>query len=574
MKKYVVKQIIGEGAYGVVMKCRHKSTNELVAIKKFKDSEDDSEARRTISRELTMLQKLKHQNIVGLRETFRRKGKLYMVFDFVEKNILQLLEENPDGIDVNLVRSYTYQLVRAIYWCHENDVIHRDVKPENLLISSDNVLKLCDFGFARSIITSTAPYTDYVATRWYRAPELLLGGLYGPAIDIWSIGCIMGELADGKPVFPGDSEIDQLYVIQKVLGPLPDDLMDLFSNSPRFSGLKFPPIQQPLKSLTDRYSAKLDLELIDFLKSVLNMSASQRPTASACEEHPAFRGLSLANGGDMRKTASSDNSAAKTEKFEICDQHPSNLGCSTLDSVSSIGDKKNNGNTEPEASPSDNVNLDQSDGSHQNEDLPVDFRTSMREAEKTVDDRGLVPLIKLKGKKPTQSNDLPCPVFSDFNQKLAECNAIKGTDKRPTSFETGATTRASLPPTEMRRGLNTVASLQEETEEAFASTAGVLTDAGKDNEIGQSFLPNPRSKYYQMKSMGMALWSGPTSLLLAGDLGQNRTLPHAILPPQKRRNESEVGSPVFDNVSHTDCICLCVCVCVSVCLSMRLAFSI
>jgi cyclin-dependent kinase-like len=76
----------------------------------------------------------------------------------------------------------------------------------------------------------------------------------------------MGELADGKPVFPGDSEIDQLYVIQKVLGPLPDDLMDLFSNSPRFSGLKFPPIQQPLKSLTDRYSAKLDLELIDFLK--------------------------------------------------------------------------------------------------------------------------------------------------------------------------------------------------------------------------------------------------------------------------------------------------------------------
>ena len=127
-------------------------------------------------------------------------------------------------------------------------------------------------------------------------------GLYGPAIDIWSIGCIMGELADGKPVFPGDSEIDQLYVIQKVclivkcldiysdiqclpfvqvLGPLPDDLMDLFSNSPRFSGLKFPPIQQPLRSLSDRYSAKLDLEMIDFLK-VLYPGASTDDSVCLC----------------------------------------------------------------------------------------------------------------------------------------------------------------------------------------------------------------------------------------------------------------------------------------------------
>ncbi|XP_071480446.1 cyclin-dependent kinase-like 5, partial [Diadema antillarum] len=239
MNKYEVLGIVGEGAYGVVMKCRHKESRDVVAIKKFKDSEDNEDVRRTILRELKLLRQLKQENIVELKEAFRRRGKLYLVFEYVEKNMLELLEEMPKGVPPEKVRSYIYQLIKAIHWCHRNDVIHRDIKPENLLISSNDTLKLCDFGFARNLDgNSSANYTDYVATRWYRSPELLLGCAYGKAVDVWAIGCILGELSDGNAVFPGESEIDQLFMIQKVLGPLPHYQMAVFDSSPRFSGLK------------------------------------------------------------------------------------------------------------------------------------------------------------------------------------------------------------------------------------------------------------------------------------------------------------------------------------------------
>lgn len=239
MNKFEVLGIVGEGAYGVVLKCRHKDTNEIVAIKKFKDSEENEEVKETTLRELKMLRTLKQENIVELKEAFRRRGKLYLVFEYVEKNMLELLEELPNGVPAEKARSYIYQLIKAIHWCHKHDIVHRDIKPENLLISSDDVLKLCDFGFARNLSEGTdANYTEYVATRWYRSPELLLGAPYGKAVDMWSVGCILGELSDGQPLFPGESEIDQLFTIQKVLGPLPPEQMKLFYNNPRFHGLR------------------------------------------------------------------------------------------------------------------------------------------------------------------------------------------------------------------------------------------------------------------------------------------------------------------------------------------------
>lgn len=176
MNKFEVLGIVGEGAYGVVLKCRHKETNELVAIKKFKDSEENEEVKETTLRELKMLRTLKQENIVELKEAFRRRGKLYLVFEYVERNMLELLEEQPTGAPSDKVRSYIFQLIKAINWCHKNEIVHRDIKPENLLISSEDVLKLCDFGFARNLSEGTdANYTEYVATRWYRSPELLLG---------------------------------------------------------------------------------------------------------------------------------------------------------------------------------------------------------------------------------------------------------------------------------------------------------------------------------------------------------------------------------------------------------------
>ncbi|XP_061539134.1 cyclin-dependent kinase-like 5 isoform X3 [Phycodurus eques] len=293
MNKFEVLGIVGEGAYGVVLKCRHKDTNEIVAIKKFKDSEENEEVKETTLRELKMLRTLKQENIVELKEAFRRRGKLYLVFEYVEKNMLELLEELPNGVPTEKARSYIYQLIKAIHWCHKHDIVHRDIKPENLLISSDDVLKLCDFGFARNLSEGTdANYTEYVATRWYRSPELLLGAPYGKAVDMWSVGCILGELSDGQPLFPGESEIDQLFTIQKVLGPLPPEQMKLFYSNPRFHGLRFPAVNHP-QTLERRYLGIIGGALLDLLKSLLLLSHAERFLTEQSLNHHAFQNLRL-----------------------------------------------------------------------------------------------------------------------------------------------------------------------------------------------------------------------------------------------------------------------------------------
>lgn len=295
MNKYEILGVVGEGAYGVVLKCRHKESGEMVAVKKFKDSEENEDVKRTTLRELKMLRTLKQENIVELREAFRRKGKLYLVFEYVERNMLELLEEMPNGVPLEKVRSYTYQLCKAIQWCHSQDIIHRDIKPENLLISKQDTLKLCDFGFARSITGGlVGVYTDYVATRWYRSPELLLGSAYGKSVDIWSIGCIMGELCDGQPLFPGESEIDQLYVIQKVMGQLPSEQMNMFFHNPRFSGLKFPSVTKP-QTLQKRYQGVLSSVYQDFMENTLQLDPTDRFLIEECINHPAFQTEQLLN---------------------------------------------------------------------------------------------------------------------------------------------------------------------------------------------------------------------------------------------------------------------------------------
>ncbi|XP_054875052.1 cyclin-dependent kinase-like 5 isoform X4 [Amphiprion ocellaris] len=293
MNKFEVLGIVGEGAYGVVLKCRHKETNEIVAIKKFKDSEENEEVKETTLRELKMLRTLKQENIVELKEAFRRRGKLYLVFEYVEKNMLELLEELPNGVPSEKARSYIFQLIKAIHWCHKHDIVHRDIKPENLLISSDDVLKLCDFGFARNLSEGTdANYTEYVATRWYRSPELLLGAPYGKAVDMWSVGCILGELSDGQPLFPGESEIDQLFTIQKVLGPLPPEQMKLFYNNPRFHGLRFPAVNHP-QTLERRYLGIIGGGLLDLLKNLLLLNPTERFLTEQSLNHHAFQTLRL-----------------------------------------------------------------------------------------------------------------------------------------------------------------------------------------------------------------------------------------------------------------------------------------
>ncbi|KAG9509699.1 Cyclin-dependent kinase-like 1, partial [Fragariocoptes setiger] len=142
-----------------------------------------------------MLRQLKHPNLINLIEVFRRKQRLHLVFDYCQLTVLDVIEKFADkGCPTNLIKTIVWQTVNAVNYCHSNNCIHRDIKPENILLIPNGVVKLCDFGFARSIITDPKDqqgYTDYVATRWYRAPELLIGdGHYDVKVDIWAIGCV------------------------------------------------------------------------------------------------------------------------------------------------------------------------------------------------------------------------------------------------------------------------------------------------------------------------------------------------------------------------------------------------
>lgn len=188
MQQYEVVDLIGEGAYGVVLKAKQKEDGSTVAIKKFKETDDDELIKKTTVRELKVLKSLRHKNIVELREAFKKKGLVHLVFEYLDNNLLEVLEKNHSGLQGKLIAKYIYQVLEGLDYMHSLSYIHRDIKPENLLVNAQGTVKICDMGFAKMM---DPQMTDYVATRWYRPPELLVGAEYGPAIDIWAVGCIM-----------------------------------------------------------------------------------------------------------------------------------------------------------------------------------------------------------------------------------------------------------------------------------------------------------------------------------------------------------------------------------------------
>lgn len=271
----------------MVLKCRHKATGQIVAIKRFKESDDDEQVKKTALREIKILKQLRHENIVSLLEVFRVKGKLYLVFEFVERTILEEIEKHPDGLDPARLKTLMWQLLRAISFCHQHNIIHRDIKPENLLVSRNGVLKLCDFGFARPLAGAGAKYTEYVSTRWYRAPELLVGDVsYGKAVDVWSIGCMFAEIATGLPLFPGDSDIDQLYHIIRCLGKITPRQQELFRKNSLYVGVKLPQSadREPLESRFPQF----DGPALDFIKQTIRDEPLDRWTCSELLSHSFF----------------------------------------------------------------------------------------------------------------------------------------------------------------------------------------------------------------------------------------------------------------------------------------------
>ncbi|KAJ7417575.1 Cyclin-dependent kinase-like 2 [Willisornis vidua] len=287
MEKYQVLGLVGEGSYGVVTKCRNKESGQIVAVKKFLESEEDAAVRKIAAREIKLLKQLRHENLVNLLEVCKRKKRWYLVFEFVDHTVLDDLEASPKGLDYERVRKYLFQIMRGVAFCHSHNIIHRDIKPENILVSQSGVVKLCDFGFARPLAASGEVYTDYVATRWYRAPELLVGdSKYGKAVDIWAIGTVITEMLTGEPLFPGDSDIDQLYHITKCLGNLIPRHQELFYKNPLFAGMRLPEVKE-VESLDKRYP-KLSAAVLDLAKECLQIDPDDRPSCAELLHHDFF----------------------------------------------------------------------------------------------------------------------------------------------------------------------------------------------------------------------------------------------------------------------------------------------
>jgi male germ cell-associated kinase len=206
MEKYKILKTLGDGTYGSVVKAINNTTKEEVAIKKMKKKFYSWEECMAL-REIKSLRKLNHSQIVKLKEVIRVNDDLYFVFEYMEQNIYQLMKDRKSPFPEQEVKSIMYQTILGLAYMHKHGFFHRDMKPENLLVKDDFV-KVADFGLAREI-RSRPPFTDYVSTRWYRAPEILLRSTqYNSPVDIFACGAIMAELYLMRPLFPGNNETD------------------------------------------------------------------------------------------------------------------------------------------------------------------------------------------------------------------------------------------------------------------------------------------------------------------------------------------------------------------------------
>ena len=287
MDNYKFVKNIGDGAFGSVYQAVLRPTGELVAVKRLKKKFFSWEECLEL-REIKVLRKTIHPNIVKLKEAVRVNDELFLVFEYCEKSVYHLIKESTP-IEETRIREVVRDTLSGLQELHRNGFIHRDIKPENILIHS-HTCKLADFGISKEIRTQP-PFTDYVSTRWYRAPEILLKSKrYSWQVDIFAVGCIMAELYTGQPLFPGVNELDQLGRYCNILGSpyewvegnrLASQVNFCFPNS---SGV-------PLSRLIPMASE----EAIDFIYSVLVWDPRLRPSAEVCLQHSFFHKRNLSN---------------------------------------------------------------------------------------------------------------------------------------------------------------------------------------------------------------------------------------------------------------------------------------
>ncbi|PNI46223.1 MAPK15 isoform 1 [Pan troglodytes] len=293
VRRYLLRRQLGQGAYGIVWKAVDRRTGEVVAIKKIFDAfRDKTDAQRTF-REITLLQEFgDHPNIISLLDVVRAENDrdIYLVFEFMDTDLNAVIRKGGLLQDVH-VRSIFYQLLRATRFLHSGQVVHRDQKPSNVLLDANCTVKLCDFGLARSLGDlpegpEDQAVTEYVATRWYRAPEVLLSShRYTLGVDMWSLGCILGEMLRGRPLFPGTSTLHQLeLILETIPPPSEEDLLALGSGC-RASVLHHLG-SRPRQTLDALLPPDTSPEALDLLRRLLVFAPDKRLSATQALQHP------------------------------------------------------------------------------------------------------------------------------------------------------------------------------------------------------------------------------------------------------------------------------------------------
>lgn len=290
---YQVLEVVGEGAYGVVCSAIHKPTQQKVAIKKIEPFHRQMLCLRTL-RELKLLKHFNHENIVGILalqqpESYEMFNEIYLIQELMESDLHKVIRSQ--NLLYDHLQYFTYQMLRALKALHLANVLHRDLKPLNLLINANCDLKICDFGLARSAASAEDNFgfmTEYVATRWYRAPEIMLTFLeYTTAIDVWSVGCILAEMASGRPLFPGRDYHNQLWLIMEVLGtPNSEDYYNIKSKRAREYIRLLPFCKKVPFAELFAGCPNADPLMLDLLEQLLVFNPAKRITVEKALEHP------------------------------------------------------------------------------------------------------------------------------------------------------------------------------------------------------------------------------------------------------------------------------------------------
>lgn len=280
---------LGEGTYATVFKGKNRQTGELVALKEIHlDSEEGTPS--TAIREISLMKMLKHENIVLLHDVIHTEKKLMLVFEYMDKDLKRYMDSRSErgNLDYVTIKSFMYQLLKGVAFCHENGVLHRDLKPQNLLVNTKGQLKLADFGLARAFGIPVNTFSNEVVTLWYRAPDVLLGSrTYKTSIDIWSAGCIMAEMYTGRPLFPGTTNEDELQKIFRLMGTPSEHTWPGISKFPEYKPSTHVFDKQDLRMILPQ----IDQQGLDLLQRMLQLQPGSRISAEDALQHPWFNDL-------------------------------------------------------------------------------------------------------------------------------------------------------------------------------------------------------------------------------------------------------------------------------------------